>query len=122
VTGSRVLILSWIKSSDAKYYDGTVDPACAVGSADCNLKADIWVTVAPTVVRLPGLEAELAGSGLFTPGFLELNLQFALVTAIAAMFFAFSVYLQSLGVGSDLILYMLSILLIQVFLFSRYAH
>ncbi len=47
VAGSRVLILSWIKSSDAKYYDGTVDPACAVGSSNCTLKADIWVTVVP---------------------------------------------------------------------------
>ncbi len=47
VAGSRVLILSWIKSSDAKYYDGTVDPACAVGLSNCTLKADIWVTVVP---------------------------------------------------------------------------
>jgi hypothetical protein len=47
VAGSRVLVLSWIKSSDAKYYDGTVDPYCAVGSANCTLKADLWVTVAP---------------------------------------------------------------------------
>lgn len=38
-------------------------------------------------------------SGLFTPGFLALNLQFALVTAIAAAFFGFSGYLQHLGVN-----------------------
>lgn len=38
-------------------------------------------------------------SGLFTPGFLALNLQFALVTAIAAAFFGFSGYLQHLGVS-----------------------
>lgn len=37
-------------------------------------------------------------SGLFTLGFLSINLQFALVTAIAALFFAFSGYLQQLGV------------------------
>ena len=47
VAGSRVLMLSWIRSSDARYYDGTVDPACAVGSTDCILKADLWVTAAP---------------------------------------------------------------------------
>ncbi|HEX9024355.1 MAG TPA: hypothetical protein VF799_11000 [Geobacteraceae bacterium] len=47
VPGSRVLVLSWIKSSDAKYYDGTVDPACAVGATNCTLKADLWVTVVP---------------------------------------------------------------------------
>lgn len=45
--GSRVLMLSWIKSSDAKYYDGTIDPACKPGSSNCTLKADLWVTVAP---------------------------------------------------------------------------
>jgi predicted MFS family arabinose efflux permease len=38
-------------------------------------------------------------TGLFTPGFLVLNLQFALVTAIAAMFFAFWGYLQYLGIS-----------------------
>lgn len=37
--------------------------------------------------------------GLFSLGFLILNLQFALVTAIAALFFAFSGYLQNLGVS-----------------------
>lgn len=37
-------------------------------------------------------------SGLFSPGFLAINLQFALVTAIAALFFAFSGYLQHLGI------------------------
>ncbi|HTP65941.1 MAG TPA: MFS transporter [Geobacteraceae bacterium] len=37
--------------------------------------------------------------GLFSPGFLTLNFQFGLVTAIAALFFAFSGYLQSLGVN-----------------------
>lgn len=47
VPGSRVLMLSWIRSSDAKYYDGTVDPACRTGSSNCILKADLWVTVAP---------------------------------------------------------------------------
>ena len=45
--GTRVLLLSWIRSSDAKYYDGTVDPACGVGSTNCTLKADLWVTVVP---------------------------------------------------------------------------
>ncbi|MDD3295009.1 MAG: MFS transporter [Geobacteraceae bacterium] len=38
-------------------------------------------------------------SGLFSIGFLVINLQFALVTAIAALFFAFSGYLASLGIG-----------------------
>ncbi len=38
-------------------------------------------------------------SGLFSLGFLVINLQFALVTAIAALFFAFSGYLQQLGVS-----------------------
>jgi predicted MFS family arabinose efflux permease len=38
-------------------------------------------------------------SGLFSIGFLALNLQFALVTAIAALFFAFSGYLAHLGVS-----------------------
>jgi hypothetical protein len=47
VLGSRVLMLSWIKSSDAKYYDGTVDPACRPGSSNCTLNADLWVTVSP---------------------------------------------------------------------------
>lgn len=47
VPGSRLLLLSWIKSSDARFYDGTVDPACKPGSSDCRLKADLWVTVAP---------------------------------------------------------------------------
>ena len=37
-------------------------------------------------------------SGLFTLGFLTINLQFAMVTAIAALFFAFSGYLHLLGV------------------------
>jgi len=37
--------------------------------------------------------------GLFSPGFLAINLQFALVTAIAALFFAFSAYLAQLGVS-----------------------
>ncbi len=36
--------------------------------------------------------------GLFSPGFLALIVQFGLVTAIAALFFAFSGYLQYLGV------------------------
>lgn len=47
IPGSRVLMLSWIKTSDAKYYDGTIDPACAPASANCTLKADLWVTAAP---------------------------------------------------------------------------
>jgi len=38
-------------------------------------------------------------AGLFSLSFLTLNLQFALVTAIAALFFAFSGYLQHLGVS-----------------------
>jgi predicted MFS family arabinose efflux permease len=38
-------------------------------------------------------------TGLFSVGFLVINLQFALVTAIAALFFAFSGYLAHLGVG-----------------------
>jgi len=37
--------------------------------------------------------------GLFSLGFLAINLQFALVTAIAALFFAFSGYLAHLGVA-----------------------
>lgn len=49
IPGTRVLLLSWIKSSDAKYYDGTVDPACRVGSANCTLTADLWVTVVPAM-------------------------------------------------------------------------
>lgn len=36
---------------------------------------------------------------LFTPGFIAINLQFAVVTAIAAIFFAFSGYLRHLGIG-----------------------
>lgn len=47
IPGSRVLVLSWIRGSDAKYYDGSVDPACVPGSSNCTLKADLWVTVAP---------------------------------------------------------------------------
>ena len=38
--------------------------------------------------------------GLFTAGFLAINLQFFLVTGVAALFFAFSGYLQHLGVGA----------------------
>jgi predicted MFS family arabinose efflux permease len=38
-------------------------------------------------------------AGLFSPGFLTINFQFALVTAIAALFFAFSGYLAHLGVS-----------------------
>ncbi len=56
VPGSRVLVLSWIKNSDAKYYDGTVDPACRPGSSNCTLKADLWVTVAPEMKNFfPGM-------------------------------------------------------------------
>lgn len=47
VPGSRVLMLSWIKCSDSKYYDGTADPACKPGTTNCKLKADLWVTAAP---------------------------------------------------------------------------
>ncbi len=39
------------------------------------------------------------GRGLISPGFVAINLQFALVTAIAALFFAFSGYLQLLGLS-----------------------
>ncbi len=46
--------------------------------------------------------------GLLTPGFLAINLQFALVTAIAALFFAFSGYLQLLGLKSATIGFILS--------------
>jgi MFS family permease len=38
-------------------------------------------------------------SGLFSLGFLAINIQFALVTAIAAIFFAFSGYLAHLGIS-----------------------
>jgi len=47
-------------------------------------------------------------AGLFTPGFLVLNLQFALVTAIAALFFAFSGYLRHLGVSPAMAGFILS--------------
>jgi len=54
--GSRVLMLSWIKSSDAKYYDGTIDPACAPGLSNCTLKVDLWVTVVPEMKNFfPGM-------------------------------------------------------------------
>ena len=57
--GSRVLLLSWIRSSDAKYYDGTVDPACRPGSSNCTLKADLWVTVVPEMKNLfPGMSPQ----------------------------------------------------------------
>lgn len=59
VPGSRVLVLSWIKTSDAKYYDGTVDPACRPGLANCTLKADLWVTVAPEMKNFfPGAKPQ----------------------------------------------------------------
>ncbi|ABK99126.1 MFS transporter [Pelobacter propionicus] len=38
-------------------------------------------------------------AGLFTPAFLVINFQFALVTGIAALFFAFSGYLAHLGIS-----------------------
>lgn len=38
-------------------------------------------------------------SGLFSPAFLTINFQFALVAAIAALFFAFAGYLQQQGVS-----------------------
>ena len=46
--------------------------------------------------------------GLLSPGFLAINLQFALVTAIAALFFAFSGYLQGLGLDPATIGFILS--------------
>ncbi len=48
------------------------------------------------------------GRGLLSPGFLAINLQFALVTAIAALFFAFSGYLQGLGLDPATIGFILS--------------
>lgn len=47
-------------------------------------------------------------SGLLSLGFLTINLQFALVTAIAALFFAFSGYLQQLGVSPATVGFILS--------------
>ncbi len=53
--GSRVLLLSWIKKSDEIYYNGIYDPACNLGSSNCTLKADLWVTVVPEMKNLfPG--------------------------------------------------------------------
>jgi predicted MFS family arabinose efflux permease len=46
--------------------------------------------------------------GLFCPGFLALNLQFALVTGIASLFFAFSGYLHQLGVSPAMTGFILS--------------
>lgn len=43
--GSRVLVLSWIRTSDRKWYDGTADPACK--PENCAVGVDLWVTVAP---------------------------------------------------------------------------
>lgn len=51
IPGSRLLVLSWIRGSDARYYDGSVDPACRPDSDSCTLRADIWVTVAPEMKR-----------------------------------------------------------------------
>lgn len=45
VVGSRVLVVSWIKTSDVKWYDGTADPTCRPES--CLVGVDLWVTVAP---------------------------------------------------------------------------
>lgn len=45
VVGGRVLVASWIKSSDRKWYDGTADPACT--PENCLVGVDLWVTVAP---------------------------------------------------------------------------
>ncbi len=39
------------------------------------------------------------GQGLISPGFVAINLQYALVTAIAALFFAFAGYLQLLAIN-----------------------
>lgn len=52
VSGSRVLVLSWIRDSDRKYYDGSVDPACHEGGANCKLGVDLWVSVAPEMKAL----------------------------------------------------------------------
>ncbi len=54
VPGTRVLVMSWIKTSDVRYYDGTVDTACAVRSTNCTLKVDLWVTVVPEMKRFFG--------------------------------------------------------------------
>lgn len=45
VVGSRVLVASWIKTSDVQWYDGTADPTCRPES--CLVGVDLWVTVAP---------------------------------------------------------------------------
>ncbi len=45
---------------------------------------------------------------LLSPGFVVLNLQFALVTAIAALFFAFAGYLQQLGISPAMAGFVLS--------------
>ncbi|NJD37995.1 MAG: hypothetical protein FIA89_06675 [Geobacter sp.] len=45
VVGSRVLVASWIKTSDAKWYNGTADPTCK--PENCPVGVDLWVTVAP---------------------------------------------------------------------------
>ncbi len=45
VVGSRLLVLSWIRSSDAKWYNGTADPTCKPDN--CSVGVDLWVTVAP---------------------------------------------------------------------------
>lgn len=47
-------------------------------------------------------------SSLLSPGFVVINLQFALVTAIAALFFAFAGYLQQLGVSPAMAGFILS--------------
>ena len=54
VSGSRLLVLSWIRKSDEQWYDGTRDPACK--PANCTLTADLWVTVAPEMKTFfPGM-------------------------------------------------------------------
>ena len=42
-------------------------------------------------------------SSLLSPGFVIINLQFALVTSIAALFFAFAGYLQQLGIPPSMV-------------------
>lgn len=49
VAGSRVLVTSWIRTRDSKWYDGTVDPACK--PENCNVTVDLWVTVAPEIKK-----------------------------------------------------------------------
>lgn len=45
VVGGRLLVASWIKTSDRKWYDGTADPTCK--PENCMVGVDLWVTVVP---------------------------------------------------------------------------